>query len=225
MIPIQRSCDVENLADFSRYYGNSWIGWHPTDAAHISPAFVGGMQARDVVFLRFLSKTGAGEFTLGNHELTEWKSILEHIDFGLPPVGLCVDGPTISYGSYASPRTPKKGYRPNDVIFSYFNNWNIRSKYTRPGRLNYDNVWEVFNPEYKSFPEALASLSKGDVVGIPISRTIGMYTIPKYKYPMLAYKRWTVGYVMDAYTIYVKAQYSDYANEIYRQTGAKVITI
>lgn len=223
MIPIQRDCDVENLHDFARYYASSWVGWHPSDGAFIVPAFVGQWLGEDQLNLRFLSKAPGGGFTVGNHTPTSWTEVKAHIDFGIPDIGLYQDGPTIMYGSYASPRSPHKGYRPRNLVVSDFNQWAIRRKYTRSSRDSYDWVWLAFNPEHKTLAQALDLIGKGSVVGIPISRTIGIYTLPKFKYPLLSYKRWTVGYVTDAYTVYIKPQYADYQTEIARQTGAKVV--
>lgn len=223
MVPVQRTCDVENLYDFTRYYQGSWVGWHPTDAAHIQPTYVNGVGDRDVVVFRFLSKNPEGNFLVNPGFPVNWKEIQEHIDFGVPDIGMFQDGPSILYYSYNTPRAAKKGFRPRDTQMADFNSWAIRKKYALRGdRDKYDWVWHAFNPEYSTLEKAENILAKGEVVGVPISRTLGVYTLPKFRYSLLAYKRWTVGHVINPYLISIKPQFGDYEEEIARQTGAKV---
>jgi hypothetical protein len=225
MIPISRACDVETIQDFSRYYGNSWVGWHPTDAAHIQPMYVGSMRNNNTeVTVRALSKLSTG-FEVEGYTYINWQDLKDHIDFGLPPIGMYREGPTFVYAAYSSPRSPRKGYRPRDLHLCEFNSWAIRKNYARGSRDSYDWVWHTFNPEYPPLAKAIETLNSGESVGVPISRTLGVYTLPNYRYPMLAYKRWNVGYVVDYATIMISRQFGDYAGDIANQTGAKVTVL
>lgn len=224
MIPIQRSCDVENLGDFSRYYQSSWVGWHGTDSAHIQPCFVGAMADQEHIVLRPLAKRENDTFILENPFSVSWTKLKDSIDFGMPDIGMTPDGPTIMFCSYSTPRVAKKGYRSRDSRTSDFNGWDIRKKYIQPSvRDRYDLTWFSFNPEYISLEQAEDKLAKGEVVGLPLSRTLGIYSSPKFRHSLLAYKRWTVGHVVNPYLIHLKREYGDYEEDIARQTGAEVI--
>lgn len=226
MVPIQRACDVENLQDFARYYNGSWVGWHPSDAAHIMPCSVAGQVDGMHVQLRPLAKRANDpQFLLDTPFSATWKDLQEHIDFGAPDIGMMQDGPTVLFCSYTTPRTPKKGFRGRDTRTTEFNHWDIRRKYVSSNHVKdrYDWTWFVFNPEYKSLEDAEDRMSKGDIVGTPLSRTLAVYSVPKFKHSILAYKRWAIGHVVSPYLVSLKREYADYEEDIARQTGAEVI--
>lgn len=224
MVPIQRSCDVENLGDFCRYYSGAWVGWHGSDASDIQPCYVGQQHRGDSVHLSPLVKGPEGQFRVANAFYVPWPSLTEHLDFGVPDIGMMPDGPTMVFCSYSTPRTPRKGFRSGDTRVSDFNSWGIRNKYSSPkGGNRYDWTWFAFNPEYSSLEKAEDKLMKGDVVGVPLSRTLGVYSFPKSKHSLLAYKRWTVGHVVSPYLIQLMREFGDYEEDIARQTGAEVI--
>lgn len=224
MLPTQRSCDVESLADFSRYYATSWVGHHPKDKNCIDPCYVGGMLTEKHVQLRPLRKQDDGKFIVeGGFPLT-WDELQEQVDFGIPDIGMQPDGPTFVFCSYTTPRHAKKGYRSREVQESDFNKWEIRKKYIPANvREKYDWVWHAFNPEYSTFEKAEEKLRNGEAVGIPLSRTLGIYSSPSSKNSLLAYKRWTVGHIVSPELIHLKREYGDYEGDIVRQTGVEVI--
>lgn len=221
MIPISRACDVENISDFARYYQNSWVGWHSPDSDFIIPAMVSAPGVLDTVHLRLLRKE-KDDFSVDRASIVSWKSLLESIDFGIPEIGMFQDGPTLSYFSYSSPRAARKGFRPRELTDTTFNRWAIRKRYVH-GRDMYDKIWHAFNPTYKSLADAVKALDEGERVGVPISKIMGVYTLPKYKTPIFAYKRWSIGHVENSDLIQIKSPFADYATEIERQTGAKVV--
>lgn len=224
MVPVQRQCDVENLNDFCRYYQQAWVGWHPTDSADISPCFVNGMLDERRAILRLLSKAEGNAFFMGAPFNATWSNIREHVDFGVPEIGMIQDGPTIAFCSYSTPRQARKGFRCRDARIATFNSWQIRKKYLiNVGGDRHDWTWFAFNPEYLSLERAEDRLAKGEAVGIPLSRTLGVYSLPSYKHSLLAYKRWTVGHVLSPELIHLKSEYEDYEEDISRQTGAEVI--
>lgn len=224
MIPILRTCDVENMADFSRYYSGSWIGYHPSDAANIQPCYVARMLDADTAQLRPLVRNPNNQFIIEAGFPANWSFIKERIDFGTPDIGMMPDGPTILFCSYTTPRVAKKGYRSRDTRTNEFNTWDIRRKYVSPAAGDrYDWTWFAFNPEYLTLEQAEIRLANGESVGVPISRTLGVYTSPKFKNSLLAYKRWTVGHVITPNLIQIKREYEDYEEDIARQTGAEVI--
>jgi hypothetical protein len=223
MIPVQRSCDVETLADFSRYYTQSWVGWHPTDSTYISPCYVGGLVDGEHVQLRPLSKE-EDKYLLGEGWLVTWTELKEHLDFGIPDIGMMQDGPTILFCSYTTPRAARKGLRIREVRVADFNNWAIRKKHSlRHNNDRYDWIWSSFNPEYSTLEQAEDKINRGEIVGCPLSRTLGVYSLAKYRHSLLAYKRWTVGHIVTPYLIHIKKEYADYEEDIARQTGAEVL--
>jgi len=224
MLPIQRQCDVENLSDFARYYQSSWVGWHSDKEDKIVPCFVGSMLDHERIQLRALSKLETGQFHIDTGFSATWEGLKTQLDFGVPDLGMVQDGPTVWFCSYSTPRVPKKGYRSRDTQNTDFNSWDIRRKYvSRNGGDRYDWTWFVFNPEHYTLEQAEDKLNKGEVVGVPISRTLAVYSAPKFKNSLLAYKRWTVGHVVNPFLIHLKREYSDYEEDIARQTGAEVI--
>lgn len=224
MIPCQRFCDVENIGDFSRYYQGAWVGYHVSDSIFIQPCYVGGMVDGNHVQLRPLTNT-EGKFTIANGFNINWENLKSRTDFGVPDIGMLPEGPTASFCSYATPRAAKKGFRSRDVRVADFNTWEIRRRYVSrsPGNERYDWTWFVFNPEYVTLEQAEDKLNKGEAVGIPISRTLAVYSLPKFKNSLLAYKRWTVGHIVNPFLIHLKREYADYEHDIARQTGAEVI--
>lgn len=225
MVPLTRDCDVENMADFGRYYQASWVAWHPTDSASLQPCWVGPLMDGQNIQLRPLVKQGDGQFLLESGFGVNLESLKNRIDFGAPDIGMVPDGPTILFCSYMTPRVAKKGYRSRDTKTVDFNGWEIRKKYAIGSRSpeRHDWVWFSFNPEYQTLEQAEDRLGKGEVVGVPLSRTLGVYTLPKAKYSLLAYKRWTIGHVVSPDLIQIKREYGDYEEDIARQTGAEVI--
>jgi hypothetical protein len=220
-----RACDVENLADFYRYYSNSWVGWHPSDSPHISPVVVGPIERGNInINLRQLGKTAKGGYTLSDYFQTTWAKLIEHTEFGRPDIGMLKDGPTILFASYTTPRSPHKGFRVRELTLENFNSWDIRSQYTTGVKTTdrYEWIWDVFNPLYPKFGDAYEELQNGKKVGVALSRTLGIFTQAKASKPLLAYKRWTLGYVDNAKTVVIHRMYEDYAAEIKRQTGVEV---
>lgn len=225
MIPIKRTCDVENIGDFNRYYNNSWVGWHSKETETITPCYVGGMVDADRLQLSPLTKIDSGHI-IGKSFQVSWAQLNEQVDFGMPDIGMMPDGPSITFRSYATPRVARKGFRFRETKTTDFNHWDIRKKYTARidrGGERYDLTWFAFNPEYLTLEQAEDKLNKGEMVGLPLSRTLGVYSIANSKHSLLAYKRWTVGHVISPYLINIKREYGDYEEDIALQTGAEVI--
>lgn len=219
---LKRTCDVENLTDFSRYYSGAWINWNRNEKESY-PCYVGGLDTTQTIALRPLSRKENGYFV----ELpftTSWDELKEKAEFGVPSIGMMPDGPTISFCSYYTLRAPKKGFRSRDLSISDFNSWEIAKKYSKNSMDDRkDRVWFAFKPEYSTLEQAQEKLSKGEAVGIPININVGIYSLPKFKYPLLAYKRWTVGYLESPNLIHLKKQYADYEEYLANHTNAKVI--
>jgi len=133
------------------------------------------------------------------------------------------DGPTVRFCTYTSPRAAKKGFRPRDIKAASFNNCEIRQKYAEGPPDRYEWVYFAFNPEYQGLERAENALLNGESVGLSLSKNLAIYSHPKFKNSLLAYKRWTVGHVVSPYLLNIKREYADYEEDIARQTGAEVL--
>jgi hypothetical protein len=221
---ITRLCDVENEVDFNRYYQASWVGWHGKQDSPV-PVLIGGHIGVNPAGVRILGLRFLGpEGVLGDYESFTYEEVKAHIDFGRPRVGMVKDGPTLVFLSTNTPREPHKGLRPRTLRVHEFNRFELRNWH--PVRSRYDErldwVKSIFNPKFPTIPDALKQLEEGKEVGIPINLTMGLYTIPGSAHPLFAYKRWTVGYVLNAQQVCIYDNYLDYAEEIRRQTGLEV---
>lgn len=223
-MPLTRECDVESLQDFSRYYSSGWVGYH-TKNGTIKPAHV-GRDRGDGVLARTLAPLG-DDYTYEDMFELSFRDLKNKIDFGRPEVGMMEDGPTVIYMSYSTPRQAHKGFRTRELILSEFNSADLRPYYApnRPARTGverHDWVWSAFNPTSYSFANGYALLQDGKRVGVPISRLVGLYTLTDSEVPLVAYKRWNVGYAPDPKTIRIHKKYLDYSEDLAAQTGAEV---
>jgi len=138
------------------------------------------------------------------------------------------DGETLSFLGWSTPRNPRKGFRLNEITTTEFNTYETGGKKAKKGAYDtykYPWVWQCFNPSYTPFRDALIQLQEGDKVGVPISRVVGLYTLPNSVHPLVAYKRWTIGYVVTEAHVRIFRAYTDYEGEIHKQTGAEVTLI
>lgn len=218
---ITRPCDVETSADFGRYYHGGWIAYHGDNDVY--PFQVGRVQ-RDLVSGYIMDKK-SGTCELHEHQ-ADWNELRIQCDFGKPDVGMVNNGDTVIYGAYRGVREASRGFRPDRVSFYDFNYWPLRKQLRdlpaprSSGRR--DIVWQAFFPQYAKLNEALRRLEDGSSAGEPISRCYGVYTLPDSVYPLLAYKRWTIGYFYSPSHVYVSPLYKDYAADIQKQLGIEV---
>lgn len=220
---ITRECDVETIADFARYYAGSFVGWHGRDPKGlILPALVGRMDG-DKIQLRLYNKGERG-IGAGDWELHNLDSLKANIDFGRPRIGILEDGPTIVFMSQTSSREPRKGFRVREAKMYEFNGWESRGLWFKQNPYNerLDWIWDSFNPRHTGFKESLDKLYKGERIGVALTTDMGLYTLPKVLYPLVAFKRWTIGYVRSEVLIVLHPSFSDYEQEIRRITGVEV---
>lgn len=220
-----RPHDVENMADFSRYYANSYVGYRGSDSAHVNPAMVGPLErGNNSILIRCLEKMDKG-FNMGAYFSIDWNTLKKQIDFGRPDIGMLDDGPTVIFASYNTPRQAHKGFRIRELQMEQFNGWDIRGQYRAayPSNDRYEWLWTVYNPDYRRLKEAYDDIQSGKRVGQALSRMIGIYSVAKSPHPLLAYKRWTVGYMENPTLIRVFPLYQAYSEDIKRQTGAEVL--
>jgi hypothetical protein len=216
-----RPCDVENISDFNRYYTNSWVGYHEDpDSEKILPAFVSNPGTGTSTALKFLTKKG-GSWQLGSWNMLTLEDLEKHLDFGRPNIGMVDDGPTVVFLSYSTPRAPSKGLRTRDARINNFNDHEIYRYRTPRSSERYDWIYHAFNPAYLNLDEALKQLNNGEKIGVALSPVLALFTSSTSKFPVLAYKRWSIGYLQDK-TAILNPQYQEYAEPVAKQLQVKV---
>jgi len=165
-----------------------------------------------------------GKISIGESVDFSFDELKALIDFGRPDVGMTPNGPSICYLSHSTPREAKKGFRVKSAKSHDFNAEEYRST---PIRVAYDSdpydwVWWVFNPEYSSVGVAYSELETGKKLGVPLSNIIGLYTTSRSSCPLLAYKRWTIGYMPDPKSISIFSPFALYVTPVARCTGLEV---
>jgi len=211
----RRNCDIETAEDFRRYY-DGWVGVVVGDTT--VPLKYHGNDGGNLCFYHLVRPTKDDKFTTedGKYKFT-WKEAQDNISFGCPPVGMVQNFEEVLYGSALAERHSSRGLRLDRVRFHDFNRWPLRAKLGPDLGIHqnrYDIVWQVFNPEYLSLHLALAKLTRGETVGEALSRHLALYTLPDKLHPILAYKRWTIGYLPSAYDIVLGEQFRDYQEDL-----------
>lgn len=216
-----RPCDVENTADFHRYYSNSWLGLALPDTDYITPTLMAAsqddrVQVRSLVPNPDKATTGIMPYVLNGYSEHRWKAFQNMAQFGKPDIGMSPSTGSVVFLAYSTPRNAHKGLRPNELRTYDFNSWNIRKKFPNgmPRTDQYGLVWNAFNPTYATIPEAIAQLDSGKTAGVALSRVFAVYSIPDCPFPLLAYKRWTIGYFQAADSVRVYSAYTDYSSMV-----------
>lgn len=218
---MRRTCDVESTADFHRYYTSGWLGMDLPGAASVTPVLIAAAQA-DVVAVKQLSKSAEG-FQLSKYSNYSWDDFKKMAQFGRPDIGMIRVGPSVCFTSFSTPRNAHKGFRPGEVRQYDFNSWQIRDKVPLGrGRDNYDTVWQAFNPNYPSIHDAWRQLEAGEAAGLPLNRTFALYTLPDCPYPLLAYKRWTIGHMPYPHLVRLNRSFEEYRADIARKLNIEV---
>jgi len=227
---MRRGIDVENLHDMCRYYEQAFVGLRE-DKGTITPLLIGApggvIQEEQTFLAKRLLLNDDGGFVLSGWTTLKLPEVEKRIDFGTPDIGMIQDGETLIFLSNTSTRIGRKGFRLNHSKSYEFNSYeSLGKKSNNKYDINkYDMVWRVFNPSYLPLNDALAKLAIGELIGTPLSLTLGLYTLPNSVYPLVAYKRWTVGYIINSTQIRLFKAVRDYEGEIRRQTGAEVVIV
>jgi hypothetical protein len=213
-------CDIETEADLIRYYSHGWMGLNGIKDGKVLP------------FSPRTNQHGLITGTLLNEELRtdvygiRWSDLLIQGSFGRPDLGMLHNGPTVVFAAHKAVRNSARGHRNDKTTFHDFNMWDCREqlKGHLPCRsaTRYDLIWEVFNPRYEPLDKAIKILEDGEGAGVPISRNYALYVNKDSKHPLLAYKRWTIGFVPRAKSAILDENYREYAEDIEKNTGMEI---
>lgn len=223
---MRRECDMETVEDFLRYYTRGYIGI-PSANGEVLPFTPGVQDGRSVIGN---TVTKVGEKIGLEQKSFEWKFLKEIAEFGRPLIGAIESGPTLIYGSYGTERNTARGLRLSKARFADFNSWHLRNVPSCKVFLTYsetrlDLIWNAFNKKYFSASAAFGELERGARAGCPLSINYGAFTLPDSQYPLLSYKKWTLGYLDSPFSVRLNRQFSDYAYDIGRklQIGVSVL--
>lgn len=220
-----RKCDIETPDDFLRYYNGGWLGLPNTDGT-IAPicGYNSGKSDRALYVYRIVNDS-AGLRRLPDLERIDWETLKEKGIFGRPTLGMVKNYGTISFGSLVAERNSRRGLTISKMYFYHFNDWALRKKY--PEMLDsardyrWDLIWNYFNPTYFGFTEAFNKLEDGELVGAVLSPTYGLYSTANCPHPLVAYKRWTVGYA-ERYVVSIHRRFREYQEEVQELVKAEV---
>jgi len=219
---MQLPCDVETAEDFRRYYASAYVGLR-LGTSHINPAKpTGGTDGK--ISFKVLEKSPTGGY-IWTDKVLQWKDLIEVCSFGIPKLGMCQIGGELAYGSMRGERNSNRGFTTERVFFTEFAHWYLRHKYGAGLPVisfNQDIIWQAYNPRYESVAGAWGRLQSGESVGVPLHENFGLYTKPDYKYPFLAYKKWTIGFAPNAYALVVGRGYFDYMEYVDRTLHTNV---
>jgi hypothetical protein len=209
--PAMRPCDVESFADFGRYYRYAWLAWHahPQGPQPVNVQQIGAhtMVVSDV---------------LGQAHAIHWRQAMDTLSFGTPDLGMVNGDHTIIYLHQTSPRQPHRGYRPNAVTQSVFNAWALRKTGKIPTGQDREVLKNLFFPRFYELKEAIEQLNSGARVGCALSPKVALYTNSADKYPSIAYRRNTIGFLESDRKAVIPRVYADAIPVIQKTLGTEV---
>lgn len=192
-------CDVETIKDFFQYYRGRYLGYRPNlGESEIFPAIIPENAERQPapthIGLRYYDpgyKPNSDEHQLQLLNVPFKNMSNGHYAFGAPILGTTLFGPTYGYFLGFPLRESVKGIAthkltfvvPNHTFFSkYARGTKEKSKYLSAidGRhFGYPSemelVYWIYNKKYYSFVQAWQMLHKGERLGCPLSRNIGLF--------------------------------------------------
>lgn len=179
---MHRPPDVENLADFIQYYRGAYIGWQG-DEPGIAwvPAHVRGMSEREGLILDINGKPP---------EEVSFKTLLRTAQFGSPQYGSAEIGTSCVYAWKRAARTQNRGHRGGSLGGHVFSE-DVPQGWTN----NLDYLRFLFNPQYRTLPEAVARINSAERRACSLSRYFTLAATTGYSVPCLFYKARLIGFV------------------------------
>lgn len=213
----KRPCDVFSGADFARYYDGGWIGLTEEGSDIVVPARVRAANGNEVLFV-VLTKTPQAVRMSDERITLSWADLQTRATFGCPAIGMLYDDTQLFYGAALAERHSNRGLRLERVHWHEFNRWHLRSAIGPAGppisNSRFDLVWQVFNPVTFTASEAYRKLLDGESSGLPLSQHLGMYTTGDKAFPILAYKRWSIGYFETEGLLVLGEKYREFQEEL-----------
>lgn len=200
-----QACDVETIMDFHRYYRSAWL---PMDDKYTI-----NITTTDDARVYYSTKEK-------NENTMDWTDFKKRTSFGVPQLGMREYGPTVAFFYIRPIRHSLRGFQPHYTVPHNFNSWELRN-FIMPRLSSYDVSKEIFFPTFRKTEEALAVLDSGERIGCACSPDVGVYTSYQSAAPLIAFKRYCVGYFENSREINVFPRYQHVGNLIARTLGVR----
>lgn len=132
----------------------------------------------------------------GHHNDVIWSE--DDYELDCPRVGMVFDGEKVAFLKRTPERQWKRGYTTNVVRTNHLNQREAREM----GLESVDQssvkiIKYVYNPTYIPMEAGMRGLSTGKLFSFPLSNKFAVVLKGDYKYPVVFYKEWIVGWVED----------------------------
>lgn len=202
-----RSHDCMDLRDFYQYYTGRYFAWKNDDDSVTSCCLHPGRdRGVEATYLRkyLPSNTGTMDFN------ASWKDIKAKGLFGSPVLGNTVFQDTFVYITGHPLRESQKGVGMGGLHFTIPNQYFYLSKFGRNmpelsmafggafGEYSELGLMHnVYNKSFTEFRDAMRILERGEKLGVPISKSLGIHFIEGSPHIHVSYKSQVIGRVVD----------------------------
>jgi hypothetical protein len=194
--------DCECPEDFYQYYRNRWFAIPDGDVTH--PATCNNAEGGRIDITKIMSTE---EEVRGP---VEWRDLRKIAKFGLPTIGNVSFFDTYQYMWNFARRESIKGIAP-DRLQAWFpdayglNVEHVKRVYGNPNTYNEKKystatrtlLWNIYNPKFWTFDEAVTALSDGTRIGCPLDGRTGLHLSKQCPHICVSSRWRTVGYLTD----------------------------
>lgn len=201
MIQALKMCDIdcECPEDFYQYYRNRWFAF-PNDT-NVHPVQCVSMDGPRVAYAEIVEDSG--KMQSGSIEFRDLRKMGK---FGIPTIGNTVYGDTYQYLWNFARRESVKGLSLERMQTWSPDPYGLNAEHTRrivngpmSKNLNLSRalVWNVYNPKYWTFEDAVKSLNSGERIGCPLDARVGLHLAKESSYIFVSSRFRTVGYLVE----------------------------
>lgn len=180
-------CDCESPEDFGQYYRNRYFGLQGEDST-IHPSSLVQVKGGTCAIYRY-KRPGAEP----EAETYQWADLRKRGLFGKPSTGNIVYGSGYVYTWDFARRESQKGFNPSGVLTWHPDMYGLKSFEEkirgRSGQAaRFDSVWNVYNPTFWNWGDAIRQLESGERIGCPITEKLGLFLKLKEPNVHVSYK-------------------------------------